>query len=507
MDQLPIALALLVAIATASGAALLARRRGIRLRTAVFNARALLERETARALDEGRRAEALTLAEAEAGWAARMANRRVLDLQAEVERLGLESSRLSKDASQAEQRVDELTAELRALAEDGRSREARAESAENRLAEIETELATALESLAAARADKKRADAILSDAVSAQEHRSALQRIIELEEQLLHAGEGDEESQLAVEIDRLRDLLETRNALVESLQAEAERLDREVRLVRDEADRRVEAARAELENSAPPPDILLVRQAEITELQDRLTQLTAVRNAEATRLTERIAALERLYVEVDVREARISDLEQELKSTVEALDTVNAEKAPLAARLEELSAELSAARAEAEEAARLRRELEQARRQLLAVAAEPSLDRVRAELRQVRALLAAERERNSRLVRRTAVAGTGATTRAGERVVALRLQVAELESRLESGRAMADDVTRIKGIGPKIATILAEHDITSIEQIARFTKDDIARIAPLLPVYPGRIVDDAWVRQAREMVATWDQTT
>ena len=66
---------------------------------------------------------------------------------------------------------------------------------------------------------------------------------------------------------------------------------------------------------------------------------------------------------------------------------------------------------------------------------------------------------------------------------------------------MRDDVTLIDGIGPKIAAILARIGVTSLHQIAAFTADDISRIGPLLPVYPGRIVHDAWVEQARRLVA------
>jgi predicted flap endonuclease-1-like 5' DNA nuclease len=64
-----------------------------------------------------------------------------------------------------------------------------------------------------------------------------------------------------------------------------------------------------------------------------------------------------------------------------------------------------------------------------------------------------------------------------------------------------DDVLLIRGIGPKIAAILATHGVTSLRQIATFTEADIARIGPLLPVYPNRIVDDNWIEQARNLIS------
>ncbi|HEX5630556.1 MAG TPA: helix-hairpin-helix domain-containing protein, partial [Acidimicrobiia bacterium] len=83
-------------------------------------------------------------------------------------------------------------------------------------------------------------------------------------------------------------------------------------------------------------------------------------------------------------------------------------------------------------------------------------------------------------------------------------QIARLEAALAARPAAPptpDDVTLVKGVGPKIAAILAAEGITSLRQIAAFTESDISRIGPLLPVYPGRIVADRWVEQARQLIA------
>jgi predicted flap endonuclease-1-like 5' DNA nuclease len=60
-----------------------------------------------------------------------------------------------------------------------------------------------------------------------------------------------------------------------------------------------------------------------------------------------------------------------------------------------------------------------------------------------------------------------------------------------------DDLTRIRGIGPKIAAILHGLGITTFRDIAAFTDDDVHRVGAHMPVYAGRIIDDDWIGQAR----------
>ena len=120
-------------------------------------------------------------------------------------------------------------------------------------------------------------------------------------------------------------------------------------------------------------------------------------------------------------------------------------------------------------------------------------------------MLSAERERNVRLVRRAATEPHPGLEDAVQ--IATRPlweKIARLEAELNRRPAAAkrdQGVTRIRGIGPKIAGILAGVGITTIRDIARLTGTDIERIKPLLPVYPGRIDDDQWVEQARQMIA------
>ncbi|WP_330997877.1 helix-hairpin-helix domain-containing protein, partial [Erythrobacter donghaensis] len=65
----------------------------------------------------------------------------------------------------------------------------------------------------------------------------------------------------------------------------------------------------------------------------------------------------------------------------------------------------------------------------------------------------------------------------------------------------ADDLTRIKGLGPKLAALLGEFGITTFAQIAAWTPAEIERIDAKLGRFSGRIVRDQWVEQARLLAA------
>ena len=62
--------------------------------------------------------------------------------------------------------------------------------------------------------------------------------------------------------------------------------------------------------------------------------------------------------------------------------------------------------------------------------------------------------------------------------------------------AGGDDLTRIKGLGPKIQSILNEQGITSFAQIAAWSDADIDAVDAQLGKFEGRIRRDNWVEQA-----------
>ncbi len=62
--------------------------------------------------------------------------------------------------------------------------------------------------------------------------------------------------------------------------------------------------------------------------------------------------------------------------------------------------------------------------------------------------------------------------------------------------APADDLTRMKGIGPKLSQRLTQLGVMRFDQIAAWTDRDIAEIDRHLGTFAGRITRDAWVEQA-----------
>jgi predicted flap endonuclease-1-like 5' DNA nuclease len=59
-----------------------------------------------------------------------------------------------------------------------------------------------------------------------------------------------------------------------------------------------------------------------------------------------------------------------------------------------------------------------------------------------------------------------------------------------------DDLKRIKGLGPKLATLLASLGVTRFDQIAAWSEADIAEVDRFLGTFQGRITRDNWVEQA-----------
>jgi len=59
-----------------------------------------------------------------------------------------------------------------------------------------------------------------------------------------------------------------------------------------------------------------------------------------------------------------------------------------------------------------------------------------------------------------------------------------------------DNLLQLKGVGPKLVTLLSGLGITRFDQIAGWSDADIARVDPELGTFKGRIVRDKWIEQA-----------
>lgn len=64
-----------------------------------------------------------------------------------------------------------------------------------------------------------------------------------------------------------------------------------------------------------------------------------------------------------------------------------------------------------------------------------------------------------------------------------------------------DDLSLLKGVGPKLVALLGTLGVRRYAQIAAWSDADVARIDAELGTFKGRIVRDAWIEQARFLAA------
>jgi predicted flap endonuclease-1-like 5' DNA nuclease len=84
---------------------------------------------------------------------------------------------------------------------------------------------------------------------------------------------------------------------------------------------------------------------------------------------------------------------------------------------------------------------------------------------------------------------------------AVEAAVERQQIRAAEASGSGDDLTRLKGVGPKLAAQLGEMGVTTFSQIAAWQDADIDRIDAGLGRFQGRIRRDAWVEQARLLAA------
>ena len=79
--------------------------------------------------------------------------------------------------------------------------------------------------------------------------------------------------------------------------------------------------------------------------------------------------------------------------------------------------------------------------------------------------------------------------------------LAEAKAITEALVAAGDDLTRLVGVGPKLAASLAELGVTTFSQIAAWTPEELAEIDLKLGL-KGRAERDAWIAQAKRFAAS-----
>ena len=67
--------------------------------------------------------------------------------------------------------------------------------------------------------------------------------------------------------------------------------------------------------------------------------------------------------------------------------------------------------------------------------------------------------------------------------------------------AGADDLKKIKGVGPKLEKLCNSMGFYHFDQIANWTADEIAWVDQNLEGFKGRVTRDKWVEQAKLLAA------
>lgn len=119
------------------------------------------------------------------------------------------------------------------------------------------------------------------------------------------------------------------------------------------------------------------------------------------------------------------------------------------------------------------------------------LEALKRELEDLRQKTAAFRQKNTEL-------------REANGELERRLQEAEERAASQptgSGGAQGDDLTELKGVGPKVAQALRAAGITRFEQIAAWTEADIENVAPKIKTAASRIKNNDWVAQAKRRLS------
>lgn len=249
--------------------------------------------------------------------------------------------------------------------------------------------------------------------------------------------------------------------------------------------------------------------ARLEQAEAELAALRRARSAEAADREQRIAQLERRLAEggaPGVAEALLQEAPPPRRDSAdntpallarlqEDLQLERRRNARLAARRDDGAAEAARRRDELEEAlqraATLERRLSEARaaagpaggyahweqwfHQRLAARAGSDLARADEALRQQRAALEEKERLIARLIDRLRETG----------------QV----------REGPDDLKEIVGIGPVLEDLLHGLGITSFEQLAALSEDEVDRIEGRLGVFPERIRRDRWIEQAADLAA------
>jgi len=108
-------------------------------------------------------------------------------------------------------------------------------------------------------------------------------------------------------------------------------------------------------------------------------------------------------------------------------------------------------------------------------------------------------------VEATPVVAPAAAAPVAEEPVSAEPTAAAQPTGLDAARnGQADDLKRIKGVGPKLEQLLNSLGFFHFDQIAAWTASEIAWVDENLKGFKGRVSRDNWVDQAKTLAAGGD---
>jgi predicted flap endonuclease-1-like 5' DNA nuclease len=263
---------------------------------------------------------------------------------------------------------------------------------------------------------------------------------------------------------------------------------------------------AELETAQ---DLMVRRDQEIATLKTWVDQLE-VKEAEITRLRGRITELEPVRDRLAATETTLLDLEQQARK---ARDERDALEGRLQAQVTESQAEREyqehQAQAQASQHLAALRVQEELVRKLREDVAEMDVFRQDLAIKQAqlaeaeerRVMDVSEREEEIAALRRRLVEYRVAQGLIGKQ--ALRQPDGDAKEKagdkpIAGPASPKDDLKKIYGIGPVIERVLNRMGTHTFLQIAQWDQTDIERVADRLSTFPDRIVRDNWVESAKQ---------
>ena len=301
-------------------------------------------------------------------------------------------------------------------------------------------------------------------------------------------------TQVESTLERARATMKQQQEAIDGLRAEMEALDEtasaargaitlealEQRLSKDEAER-TDRSRALLERVTEAARGAEASAGQLQGLEARLKRLEE--GTEAVRIRMR---LERVGHQLQGLEVRMEALEERLEEVRggERLAKSNETRlARLESLFEELTEEVREERG-SEGPADLGRRLEDL--EGLVLKSGEVLESKRADL-------------DTKIARLEALEAQLPEERAAMQAALARVE--ELSQSIPAPTSGGDDLTRIKGIGPKYARLLRDAGVSSFAQIAAWDDADLETVAAALGVKPARVHKAGWVQSAQGLAS------